>query len=99
MKRRRSFRQRLVGYAVFMGLLALAVMQLGWVYHDDSEEEYTSVQVKYGDTIWDLASRNMDDNTDIRYVIFNIVEMNHLDGSQDIYPGQVIKIPIHKSAR
>lgn len=94
MKKKKSLRQRLVGYVVLLGLLAIAGTQLGWVYHEDAE--YAPVQVQHGDTIWDLASRSTDDETDIRHVVCDIIEVNHLSDSQDIYPGQIIKVPVRE---
>lgn len=92
MKKKKNIRQRLLGYILLLGLLAIASTQLGWVYR--GETTYTPVRVQRGDTVWELASRSADDETDIRYVVSDIMETNHLSDTQDIYPGQILKIPV-----
>ena len=51
------------------------------------------VTVNNGDTLWNLARRYYDSNTDLRKVIFDIKEINNMSTS-DIRPGQQIKIPL-----
>ncbi|QEK12164.1 LysM peptidoglycan-binding domain-containing protein [Crassaminicella thermophila] len=54
--------------------------------------KYIEIQIKYGDTIWELAKKFTPNDKDIRKTIYEISLINNLD-SLDIYPGQVIKIP------
>ncbi|MFN2364601.1 MAG: LysM peptidoglycan-binding domain-containing protein [Halarsenatibacteraceae bacterium] len=49
--------------------------------------------VNNGDTLWNLARRYYDSNTDLRKVIFEIKEINNMTTS-DIRPGQQIIIPL-----
>ncbi|TCO79212.1 LysM peptidoglycan-binding domain-containing protein [Marinisporobacter balticus] len=51
------------------------------------------IHIKYGDTIWALAKEFSPKNKDIRKTIYRISIINDLD-TLDIYPGQVIKIPL-----
>ena len=44
MKKKKNIRQRLFGYILLLGLLAIASTQLGWVYR--GETEYTPVRVE-----------------------------------------------------
>ena len=92
MKKKKNIRQRLFGYILLLGLLAIASTQLGWVYR--GETEYTPVRVEKGDTVREIASRSTNDETDIRYVVSDIMETNHLSDTQDIYPGQILNVPV-----
>lgn len=56
------------------------------------ELKYIEIQIKRGDTIWELAKKFTPNGKDIRKTIYEISLINNLD-SLDIYPGQVIKIP------
>ncbi|SJZ98380.1 LysM peptidoglycan-binding domain-containing protein [Megasphaera cerevisiae] len=80
-------------YMLLVGAVAIAGTQLGWMYHTD--QEYVSVHIEKGQTIWDIASKAADSNTDVRYVVSSIVEANHLENNQDIYPGQVLQVPVN----
>ena len=62
------------------------------------EIEYTSIYVAEGDTLWTIASnlQNNNDyykNKDIRYIISDIREINHLD-SCNIFVNQELLIPV-----
>lgn len=51
------------------------------------------ITVNNGDTLWNLARRYYDSNTDLRKVIFDIKKINNMSTS-DIRPGQQIEIPL-----
>ena len=55
--------------------------------------KYYNVTVAAGDTLWDIASRNSEPGTDIQEAIFKICKANGLK-NKDIYPGQVLRIPV-----
>ncbi|AOT72917.1 cell division suppressor protein YneA [Geosporobacter ferrireducens] len=57
------------------------------------EKNYFEMYIKSGDTLWDLAKRYTPKGKDLRKTIYEISILNELD-STDIYPGQIIKIPI-----
>ena len=77
----------------FLGimLLLLAWFQLGWTY--PAEPEYVQVKVQAGDTVWHIASDVAEENMDVRDVVSSILKVNHLSGTDDIYPGQVLQVP------
>lgn len=76
-------------------ILILAGTQLGWMYHEDTA--YITIQVQEGDTLWQLASAAADTDTDIRHTVHAMIETNHLAGNEDIYPGQVLQIPVKET--
>lgn len=55
---------------------------------------YEAVQVKTGDTVWGIAARQVSDKEDIRSLIMAIREANHLNNNAQLYPGQVLKVPV-----
>lgn len=57
------------------------------------EPKYKEVVVTGGDTVWNLAREYSPKNKDVRKAIYEISMVNDLD-SYDIFPGQVIKIPL-----
>lgn len=58
-----------------------------------TEPVYETVMVRSGDTLWEIASRYVDDNTDIRMFIYDISKINELSGAE-LIPGQEILVPI-----
>jgi nucleoid-associated protein YgaU len=59
---------------------------------EENKEKYVEIYIKPGDTLWDLARKFGNSNKDVRKIVFEICEINHLD-TLNIYPGQMIKIP------
>lgn len=57
------------------------------------EPEYKEIIVADGDTVWNLAREYGPENKDVRKAIYEISLVNDLD-TYDIYPGQVLKIPL-----
>lgn len=57
-------------------------------------DQYIIVSVHSGDTVWSIASRYTNNKSDIRDFIYTIRKINSLDKNAEIYPGQVLKIPI-----
>ncbi len=51
------------------------------------------VRVYTGDTLWDIAGTVTPSDEDVRATVYEIKEMNGLDGAQ-ILPGMVLKVPV-----
>lgn len=66
------------------------------VYSSTYKHVYKEVLVKEGDTLWNIAIENMPAKYDVRKMIFEIREFNNM-ADVDIYPGDLIKIPIKHS--
>ncbi len=60
-------------------------------YH---EQEYVSVTVNSGDTLWSIAERYCDENNDIRKYIYDIKDINNLDSGFLIADTSIL-IPIN----
>lgn len=56
--------------------------------------DYKTVQVRSGDTVWNIAAKYTTDHEDIRELVFAIIKLNKLNNNAQVYPGQTLKIPI-----
>ena len=56
-------------------------------------DEFISVEICYGDTLWDLANIYMSD-IDTRSAVHKICQINDITAS-DLHPGLVIQIPVY----
>lgn len=56
------------------------------------EEQYRSIIVHSGDTLWSIAER-YGENSNIREYIYNIKEINNLDSSM-LYENTALLVPI-----
>lgn len=78
---------------VVLAILALFMCtQIGWSYQPS--QEFVSVAVESGQTVWQLASVAADDDTDVCQVMDSILKENGLTGTSDIRPGQVLRLPV-----
>ena len=78
---------------VILAVLALFMCtQIGWSYQPS--QEYVSIAVEPGQTVWQLASVAAGDDMDVRQVVNEILEDNGLTGTSDIRPGQILRLPI-----
>ena len=68
------------------------------VYSSTYEENYTKIKVVQGDTLWNIAINNMPKEYDVRKMVFEIIEFNHMENAS-IYPGDLIKVPIKHSPK
>lgn len=79
-------------YVVLAVLAFFMCTQIGWSYQPS--QEYLSVAVEPGQTVWQLASVAAGDDMDVRQVVNEILEDNGLTGTSDIRPGQILCLPI-----
>lgn len=78
---------------VVLAILALFMCtQIGWSYQPS--QEFVSVAVEPGQTVWQLASVAAGDDTDVCQVMDSILKENGLTGTSDIRPGQVLRLPV-----
>lgn len=78
---------------VVLAILALFMCtQIGWNYQPS--QEFVSVTVEPGQTVWQLASVAAGDDTDVRQAMDSILKENGLTGTSDIRPGQVLRLPV-----
>ncbi|WP_273062398.1 LysM peptidoglycan-binding domain-containing protein [Colibacter massiliensis] len=81
---------------IFMAVILVASLtQLGWI--GNSHKEYVTVQVHQGDTLWQIASEATADGDDVRNTVVDIVNVNNLGHNEDIYPGQILNVPVSES--
>ena len=58
-----------------------------------TKDQYTIVEVLYGDTIWDIAREHLSDDMDLRDAVHVIMSINNIS-AEELQPGQTLKIPV-----
>ena len=85
-------------FTVFLILFSLSVFLMGGLFISTNSsasgpQEYITVEVKPGDTLWHIAIDHSNKGKDTRKLIYEIKTINSLSDSS-IFPGQLIKIPV-----
>ena len=81
---------------ILLGLCAACLLFTGYTMQniDYSDYQMQTVVVNRGETLWEIASRHTSEKEDVREVLYRINRSNDLR-SKYVYPGQVIKVPVH----
>jgi len=96
--RRQLRRRRLAGllrFVVFLLLIFVAVWAGVRVAHAGTDASvYTGQRyvVSGGDTLWSIAAQEYGAGVDLRRAVYQIREVNHLDGST-VSPGERLTLP------
>lgn len=84
----------LVTILVICSIFIMSVFSKGKVHSSAYDTKYYEVEVVEGDTLWNIALDYLPEKTDIRKLIYDIKKLNEIPSGY-IYPGDVIKVPIH----
>jgi len=57
-------------------------------------DTYVNIYVNSGDTVWSIAAKYVTDRDDIRDLTQAIKQLNGLNNNTQIFPGQVLKLPM-----
>ena len=87
-------------FSVFIiTMVLMIIMSISAMVHNvyaggkgDVTNTYYAITVESGDTLWEIAQRYSNDNTDIRRFIYEISSINGLD-TAEIVEGQQLLIP------
>jgi LysM domain. len=82
-----------VGLAVIIGIMIFSILGS----NDPMETHYITVSVGRSDTVWGIAGKYVSEHQDIRDLVYEIQQTNHLNKNAEVQPGQQLKIPIKKS--
>ena len=58
-------------------------------------QEYMDVEVKSGDTLWNIAETYMPDNMDTRKAVYQICSLNDIS-ADELYAGMTIQVPVYR---
>ena len=58
-------------------------------------QEYMDVEIKSGDTLWNIAETYMPDNMDTREAVYQICSLNDLS-ADELYAGMTIQVPVYR---
>ena len=78
----------IAGLSLVVTLPALSATQL----HAAKPVTYTTVTVRSGDSLWNIADGRTAQGGDIQATVDAIIAVNHLDGAE-IAPGEHLRIP------
>lgn len=81
----------MLGLIILVGLIAYTVSEREAAYEYVDEGRWI---VEEGDTLWEIAKEYSDNRHDIRRVIHIIRYECNNNISPDIYPGQVVYVPL-----
>lgn len=101
----RLFTEEFIRYVVMIAAVTLVICSLaGFCSHLGTKSEasndvnykyYTSVEIKNGDTLWDIASKYMtEEYGSLQEYVEEVKELNHLP-SDNIRSGQSIVVPYY----
>jgi len=91
-----NFKRFLLSIFSILTMIALITAMFlndGKAYSSVYEEKFNKVKIKEGDTIWEIALENKPEDYDTRKMVLDIIELNNLE-KRNIYPGDIIKVPI-----
>lgn len=77
------------------GLIGIGILTSGYAYMNHTDKPKYQIRkdytVKYGDTVWGIAEKNVQKGEDIRQYIYNLEQIN---GARlhDLRPGDKIEI-------
>ena len=89
-RKRRMKRRRTVTVLV----LVIMSFMVSFAFANQEHEETIKVVVNSGESLWEIAGNNNPNKSDIRKLVYEIMEINNLnDGT--IHAGQELLIPVN----
>ena len=85
--------------AVALAVAIIVYLLSSHGFGDRQPVSYVAVQVATGDTVWQIAARHVVATEDIREMIFAIRQANKLNKNAEIYPGQILHVPVAGKSR
>lgn len=79
-------------FVIMVTMIITSIALIANVQGADTAEEYATVMVEQGDTLWDLAGE-YNNTRDLRQYIRKIEKINQLTDSL-IYEGDILKMPL-----
>jgi LysM repeat protein len=97
-KKRYRIKSRLRFFSFVLVMLLLTVTATNTILglnnaEGQTQDQYTIVEVLYGDTIWDIAREHLSDSMDLRDAVHVIMSINNIS-AEELQPGQTLKIPV-----
>jgi predicted Zn-dependent protease len=87
-------------FAVFLLLVAALAFLAGFAFAEKPVRAaepigYAAVEVRAGDTLWQIAAAYKSDGQDIRRLIYDICQINNISAGE-LRAGDMIQIPVSK---
>ena len=92
---RRKSRVSLIPLIQLLSLVLVFALPAIWGarIYTSSPVRYDKVVVQPGDTVWSLVARRTAAGSDVSEAVYEVSAVNHLHGSEQVRPGQVLLIP------
>jgi hypothetical protein len=78
--------------ALIIALMAINLLTLSVNAFNNQQAHFEETVVQSNDTLWTIAENITPNGQDVRYMVYIIRKVNHLD-SAELYPGQRLLIP------
>lgn len=80
--------------ALLLFALATSALFFTMTFNGEAEttQKYEIVSVEKGDTVWSIAQRHAEEGQDVRRLVNQIQQVNHINGA--IHPAQKLKVPL-----
>lgn len=97
-KKKHRIKSRIRFFSFVLVVMLLSVTALNTILgfnnaEGQTKDQYTIVEVSYGDTIWDIAKEHLSDDMDLRDAVHVIMSINNIS-AEELQPGQSLKIPV-----
>lgn len=79
-----------------ISIICFIIYSQGFVFADSGKySSTTTIEVKKGDTLWNVACSVSKNKKNLNELMFDIKKLNKLDSkSSVIYPGQTLIVPV-----
>lgn len=74
-------------------IINLIIISVALISYGNEEQDYITIEVNDGESIWNIARKYRQENLDIRRMVYMIKKANKIDDSI-LQPGQKLKIPV-----
>ncbi|MCF8002122.1 MAG: LysM peptidoglycan-binding domain-containing protein [Halanaerobiales bacterium] len=86
---------KLLVLTVIILSMILLISVLSFKAMTEKEIYYKDIEIKNGQTLWQIAESEFGSDSNIRKYVYQIKQINNLNDS-NLSPGQIIKVPIEK---
>lgn len=97
-KKRYRIKSRVRFFAFVLVMMLLTVTAANTILglnnaEGQTKDQYATVEVLYGDTIWEIAKEHLSNDMDLRDAVHIIMSINNIT-VEELQPGQTLKIPV-----
>lgn len=84
--------QFVIAFVLFVLAVSALIFTMTLKGEAETTQKYEIVSVEKGDTVWTIAQRHTEEGQDVRRLVNQIQQVNHINGA--IHPAQKLKVPL-----